>query len=57
MEWQACYGLNYYNVCLNPDGHTVYYYNSMMYAFIPDDQVFHFLTTKTITLKLTLGEL
>lgn len=27
MEWQACYGLNYYNVCLNPVGHTMHYYN------------------------------
>jgi len=27
MEWQACYGLNYYNVCLNPAGHTMHYYN------------------------------
>jgi len=26
MEWQACYGLNYYNVCLNL-ADTVHYYN------------------------------
>jgi hypothetical protein len=27
MEWQACYGLNYYNVCLNPSGYTMHFYN------------------------------
>jgi hypothetical protein len=27
MEWQACYGLNYSNECLNLAGHTMHYYN------------------------------